>query len=53
MISAKDLRDVFEDIRSEAGKGLAYLTDETLRLEVFDQWVEILYDLPDWVIPYP
>ena len=42
-----------ESLRSEAGKGLAYLTDEPLRLEIFDQWVEVLYDLPDWVIPYP
>ena len=30
-----------------------YLTDPTLRLQVFDQWVEILYALPDFLIPYP
>lgn len=42
-----------ESLRSEAAKGFAYLTDEPLRLDVFEQWVEILYDLPDWVIAYP
>lgn len=32
---------------------LHYLTDESLRLQVFNQWVEILYSLPYFLIPYP
>jgi hypothetical protein len=35
------------------GETVRYLTDEALRLQVFEQWVEILYALPDFLIPYP
>jgi hypothetical protein len=36
-----------------ASTSLQYLTDDTLRLQVFNQWVEILYALPNFLIPYP
>ncbi|HEX9944656.1 MAG TPA: hypothetical protein VGG03_21815 [Thermoanaerobaculia bacterium] len=39
--------------RNGTGEALRYLTNEALRLEVFQQWVEILYALPDFLIPYP